>query len=324
MEVAVWKLGNDRNAAGDLFLLSNELDPTNRNLQRARIRRLKSASSTRVMADKKRPTVTAAASPSPRGRPHFFPGCSRNRSSSSSPVGAATWRLYSARDAGQLRRSHRRRDQQPAGRPGWKTAAAGSPPSVLGSSASPTVKIRRRPGRDHRPFAPIWSSRRFHAYPRRGFVWRYEGRLLNIHPSLLPALPRTPHPSPGSSKGSASMAARSISDRPSTMDRSSSRPPSRSSTATMRPSLAARVLVQEHRNFRRAGTAGLSKTALSPSPAGRCRLAELVTGGRAPEFCADGHAQRRGGSARPLAIHARQRSFCPRSNCLWRAGSRRR
>jgi hypothetical protein len=32
MEVAVWKLGNDRNAAGELFLLSNELDPTNRNL----------------------------------------------------------------------------------------------------------------------------------------------------------------------------------------------------------------------------------------------------------------------------------------------------
>ena len=32
MEVAIWKLGNDRNAAGDLFLLSNELDPTNRNL----------------------------------------------------------------------------------------------------------------------------------------------------------------------------------------------------------------------------------------------------------------------------------------------------
>ena len=32
MEVAVWKLGNDRNAAGDLYLLSNELDPANRNL----------------------------------------------------------------------------------------------------------------------------------------------------------------------------------------------------------------------------------------------------------------------------------------------------
>ena len=32
MEVAVWKLGNDRNAAGELFLLSNELDPANRNL----------------------------------------------------------------------------------------------------------------------------------------------------------------------------------------------------------------------------------------------------------------------------------------------------
>ena len=32
MEVAVWKLGHDRTAAGDLFLLSNELDPANRNL----------------------------------------------------------------------------------------------------------------------------------------------------------------------------------------------------------------------------------------------------------------------------------------------------
>jgi hypothetical protein len=32
MEVAIWKLGNDRTAAGDLFLLSNELDPANRNL----------------------------------------------------------------------------------------------------------------------------------------------------------------------------------------------------------------------------------------------------------------------------------------------------
>lgn len=32
MEVAVWKLGNDRNAAGELFLLSNELDAANRNL----------------------------------------------------------------------------------------------------------------------------------------------------------------------------------------------------------------------------------------------------------------------------------------------------
>lgn len=32
MEIAVWKLGNDRNAAGQLFLLSNELDPANRNL----------------------------------------------------------------------------------------------------------------------------------------------------------------------------------------------------------------------------------------------------------------------------------------------------
>lgn len=32
MEVAVWKLGNDRNVAGELFLLSNELDPANRNL----------------------------------------------------------------------------------------------------------------------------------------------------------------------------------------------------------------------------------------------------------------------------------------------------
>lgn len=32
MEIAVWKLGNDRDAAGDLYLLSNELDPANRNL----------------------------------------------------------------------------------------------------------------------------------------------------------------------------------------------------------------------------------------------------------------------------------------------------
>ncbi|MBS1140546.1 MAG: putative lipoprotein [Proteobacteria bacterium] len=32
MEVAVWKLGHDRNGAGELFLLSNELDPANRNL----------------------------------------------------------------------------------------------------------------------------------------------------------------------------------------------------------------------------------------------------------------------------------------------------
>lgn len=32
METAIWKLGNDRKAAGELFLLSNELDPANRNL----------------------------------------------------------------------------------------------------------------------------------------------------------------------------------------------------------------------------------------------------------------------------------------------------
>ena len=32
MEIAVWKLGNDRDSAGNLFLLSNELDPANRNL----------------------------------------------------------------------------------------------------------------------------------------------------------------------------------------------------------------------------------------------------------------------------------------------------
>lgn len=32
MEVAIWKLSVDRNAAGELFLLSNELDPANRNL----------------------------------------------------------------------------------------------------------------------------------------------------------------------------------------------------------------------------------------------------------------------------------------------------
>jgi len=32
MEIAIWKLGNDRNPAGQLYLLSNELDPDNRNL----------------------------------------------------------------------------------------------------------------------------------------------------------------------------------------------------------------------------------------------------------------------------------------------------
>jgi hypothetical protein len=32
MEVAIWKLASDRNAAGELFLLSNELDSANRNL----------------------------------------------------------------------------------------------------------------------------------------------------------------------------------------------------------------------------------------------------------------------------------------------------
>ncbi|WP_298398892.1 hypothetical protein [uncultured Azonexus sp.] len=32
MEIAIWKLGNDRNSAGELYLLSNELDPANRNL----------------------------------------------------------------------------------------------------------------------------------------------------------------------------------------------------------------------------------------------------------------------------------------------------
>ncbi len=32
MEIAIWKLGNDRLANGELFLLSNELDPANRNL----------------------------------------------------------------------------------------------------------------------------------------------------------------------------------------------------------------------------------------------------------------------------------------------------
>jgi len=32
MDVAVWKLGHDRSAAGELFLVSNELDPANRNL----------------------------------------------------------------------------------------------------------------------------------------------------------------------------------------------------------------------------------------------------------------------------------------------------
>ena len=32
MEIAIWKLSGDRNAVGELFLLSNELDPANRNL----------------------------------------------------------------------------------------------------------------------------------------------------------------------------------------------------------------------------------------------------------------------------------------------------
>ncbi len=32
MEVAIWKLGHDRDQANDYFLLSNELDPANRNL----------------------------------------------------------------------------------------------------------------------------------------------------------------------------------------------------------------------------------------------------------------------------------------------------
>lgn len=32
MEIAVWKLSTSRDAAGELFLLSNELDPANRNI----------------------------------------------------------------------------------------------------------------------------------------------------------------------------------------------------------------------------------------------------------------------------------------------------
>lgn len=32
MEIAIWKLSTDRNPAGQLYLLSNELDPANRNL----------------------------------------------------------------------------------------------------------------------------------------------------------------------------------------------------------------------------------------------------------------------------------------------------
>ena len=32
MEIAVWKLGNDKTAKGELYLLANELDPNNRNL----------------------------------------------------------------------------------------------------------------------------------------------------------------------------------------------------------------------------------------------------------------------------------------------------
>lgn len=32
LEIAIWKLGHDRSAGGELFLLANELDPGNRNL----------------------------------------------------------------------------------------------------------------------------------------------------------------------------------------------------------------------------------------------------------------------------------------------------
>lgn len=32
MDIAIWKLGHDRNPAGELYLLANELDPNNRNL----------------------------------------------------------------------------------------------------------------------------------------------------------------------------------------------------------------------------------------------------------------------------------------------------
>ena len=64
MEIAVWKLGNDRNQAGELFLLSNELDPANRNLsferEFGRITRLLDLMA-KIVADRNGRTVSRSA-----------------------------------------------------------------------------------------------------------------------------------------------------------------------------------------------------------------------------------------------------------------------
>ncbi len=80
------------------------------------------------------------------------------------------------------------------------------------------------------------------------FVQRYEGRMLNIHPSLLPAYPGTDTHRRALADGARDTAAPCISSRPtSTADRSSRRPKCRCCPATTPASLAARVLEQEHR-----------------------------------------------------------------------------
>ena len=87
-----------------------------------------------------------------------------------------------------------------------------------------------------------------------GFVARYRERLLNIHPSLLPAFPgaatRTRARWPRASR---CMAARCISSPPSsTTGRSWCRPRCRCAPATTPRALAARVLQQEHVIYPRA------------------------------------------------------------------------